>query len=77
MVQIEEVKEDPMEQLLGDTLIAAGQKKTLDTTATLKGKDLVLLYFSVSDKHARELAGWMEPQRIRDCKTHSFFPDFI
>ena len=49
MVKIEEIEKDPMEALVGNELIrdAKGQTK-LATTTALKGKDLVLLYFSAS-----------------------------
>lgn len=48
MVQIEEFKDDPMEQLLGERLIVSGEKKALVTADALKGKELVLLYFSAA-----------------------------
>ena len=60
MVEIKEIDADPMEALLGKELIrdARGTSK-LATTAALKGKDLVLLYFSASWCPVR---GWMDTE---------------
>lgn len=62
MVKIEEIKDDPMEMLLGSELIRDAKGKTkLATTAALKGKKLVLLYFSASwyVKNCLVLLLWM------------------
>jgi hypothetical protein len=38
----------PMEDLLGPVILTNVEKKTESTSSVLKGKDLVLVYFSAS-----------------------------